>query len=631
MENFNIRDCISDPLINVTPSDTDVCYLNEMRKFIKSNIQQSLTKYLKDDFHIGYVGLTGHDLNYETNKKYILSSIDIDNNNNPTYFADITKNNKKIISDEIFDILICTEVLEHTKNPLDAIKELTRMTKKNGYLILSTPYNFRIHGPLPDNFRFTEWFYKDVLCDNFEILEMYALENNDRKLCPIDYFIVSKKKEKNNDNNIQKLKGIVFPSGSGVAVEVYESLKNHKDIELIFVNSEKNSQTKELFETKYTDCPLLTEQHNLINYVNDIMQKENIDFIIPATDMAHLFFSEHKSYFNNLKIITSDYATNKICINKLTTYNYFKNIINCPKIFYEKDFNDITYPVFLKPQIGYSSKGCHIIRNFEELLNNYNEKMCVLEYLPGKEYTVDCFSHNSKLLYCSPRERKLTKAGLSIITEFIDTDSELYNNIYDMALKINNNMNLIGGWFFQLKHDVNNKLSLLEVSTRIAGASSINRLKNVNLSMLSIYAHFNYPILITENKIKITNVTKIYKTYIDNDFIKLINNIYFDLDDTLIVNNNVNIDCINLIYKYKNTKNIYLISRHKNNIYDTLYKHNIHQNLFDNIIYVNNDEHKSTFIKDNSIVFDDSFKERKEILKNKNNVFVFDVDGTLFF
>ena len=625
MESFTIRDCISEPLLNVIPSDIDICYLEKMRQFIKNNIQQSLSKYLQNDFHIGYVGLTGHSLNYITDKKYILSSIDIDSTNNPTYHADITKNNKKIIPDEIFDILICTEVLEHTKDPLSAIKELTRIVKKSGYLILSTPYNFRIHGPLPDNFRFTEWFYKDILNDHFEILEMYALENEERKLCPINYFSISKKKEKHIDKIIQKIKGVVFPSGSSVAIEVYESLKYHEDIELLFINSEKVSQTKELFETKYIDCPFLNEKQKLIEYFNSIIEKENVDFIMPVTDMAHMFFSENKKYFNNVKIITSSYETNKICINKLSTYNYLSEFVTCPKIF--KDFTDLTYPVFLKPQIGYGSKGCIIIHNMEELLCKYNEDMCVLEYLTGKEFTVDCFTYNNKLLYCSPRERKLTKSGLSIITELVEKNSDLYNDVYQFALKINNNMDLIGGWFFQVKYNKNNELSLLEVSTRIAGASSINRLKNVNLSLLSVYAHLDYPIGIIENNIRTMNVTKIYKTYADSTFMKTIDNIYFDLDETLIVGKQVNIDCIQLIYKYKNNKNIYLITQHNYSISSTLDEYNIHQNLFDDIIHIN-EEKKSDYIKHNSIVFDGSFKEWGGL---EHNIYVFDADGLLFF
>lgn len=192
---FKLRNCLINPLVNVKPSEKDLIYLNEMRQFISNNLKIFLSNYIKENDNIGYIGLTGHIFEDNFNdKKFNLYTIDIDPNNNPTFLADITKNNESIIKNNMFDILICTEVLEHTKNPIDAIYELTRMLKPNGFLILSTPFNFRIHGPLPDNFRFTEWFYKDILSYNYNIIEMTSLEDIERELCPINYFIVSKKK-----------------------------------------------------------------------------------------------------------------------------------------------------------------------------------------------------------------------------------------------------------------------------------------------------------------------------------------------------------------------------------------------------------------------------------------------------
>jgi 2-polyprenyl-3-methyl-5-hydroxy-6-metoxy-1,4-benzoquinol methylase len=38
-----------------------------------------------------------------------------------------------------FDAIMCTEVFEHIINPRDAFTEFTRLLKKDGYLILTTP------------------------------------------------------------------------------------------------------------------------------------------------------------------------------------------------------------------------------------------------------------------------------------------------------------------------------------------------------------------------------------------------------------------------------------------------------------------------------------------------------------
>lgn len=623
--NFIERNCIKNPLINVTPSNIDNLYLKEMRKFIYLNLKENLQKYIFENCKIGYVGLTGYKLNELVDINFKLFTLDIDKDNNPDFLIDLTKDNSNVIADKFFDILICTEVLEHTENPINCIYELNRMLKNNGKLIISTPYNFRIHGPLPDNFRITEWFYKEHLKKlNYNILSFKALEDSERKLCPIDYFICAEKYNKT------KLKGIVFPSGSGVSIEIYEALKNHKDIDLLFINSVEVSQTSNLFKSKYVDAPSLNNRTEdiFIKYINNIINIEKVDFIIPTMDKAHYFLSKNKDSLL-CKVITSHFETNKICINKENTYNYLNSIIKCPKIF--EIHSNIEFPVFIKPKEGYSSQNCFKINNIEELNFYYNKNMLITEYLPGDEYTIDCFTNNNKLLYIFPRKRKLTKNGLSIITENINKNSDLFQMFLSYATQINNSLVFTGSWFFQIKMDNNGDITLLEISTRIAGASAINRINNVNLPLLSIYAVFNYPIKILENDLNRYTITKTYKSIICDNFMDNIDNIYIDLDDTLIINNNINYECISLIYKYINDKDIFLITRHKDNIYKTLKNNHIHIDLFSSIIHIKNNDNKYTYIKNNSLFFDDSFKERSSVINKENNIQVFDIDCISFF
>jgi 2-polyprenyl-3-methyl-5-hydroxy-6-metoxy-1,4-benzoquinol methylase len=190
---FIIRNCITSPLLNVTPSDIDNIIYNEMREFIESNVKNTIDSLELENKIVVDIGLTGHVKDALINKNINFETIDIVSNNNPTYICDITKNNSKIINDDRFDVTICTEVLEHTNNPILAIEELKRITKKGGYIIISTPYNFRIHGPLYDNFRISEWYYKNIFTTNYDIQVMKALELTERKLCPISYFMVIKK------------------------------------------------------------------------------------------------------------------------------------------------------------------------------------------------------------------------------------------------------------------------------------------------------------------------------------------------------------------------------------------------------------------------------------------------------
>jgi len=108
-----------------------------------------------------------------------------------TYTADITKYND-FLPDMSFDYIVCTEVLEHALQPFDAVLEMKRLLRSEGMLFISVPFNFRIHGPLPDCWRFTEHGLRTLLSD-FRILEMQTVETADRPLTPIHYKVVAQK------------------------------------------------------------------------------------------------------------------------------------------------------------------------------------------------------------------------------------------------------------------------------------------------------------------------------------------------------------------------------------------------------------------------------------------------------
>jgi len=128
-------------------------------------------------------------------KRFILNNIletgDIIDNNN-TYLADLTKEND--IPKERFDVIYCLEVLEHTFEPNDILNQLYKLLKKDGIIYISVPLQFRIHGPLPDCYRITEFGLKYLLEKNhFKIINFTALIDDERPAFPIHYTITCKK------------------------------------------------------------------------------------------------------------------------------------------------------------------------------------------------------------------------------------------------------------------------------------------------------------------------------------------------------------------------------------------------------------------------------------------------------
>src|SRR2546421_5389183 len=59
--------------------------------------------------------------------------------------------------DESFDSLVCTEVLEHTPDPLVALGEMWRVSKEGATLLITVPLSEHLHEEPYDFYRFTNY------------------------------------------------------------------------------------------------------------------------------------------------------------------------------------------------------------------------------------------------------------------------------------------------------------------------------------------------------------------------------------------------------------------------------------------------------------------------------------------
>lgn len=87
-----------------------------------------------DSFPGGNYGYFGKGNDYET--------LDYLERLHPTYVADIQDTK---LEPELFDLVICSQTLEHVYEPIKAIREIYRITKKGGYAIIDSPFTFPYH------------------------------------------------------------------------------------------------------------------------------------------------------------------------------------------------------------------------------------------------------------------------------------------------------------------------------------------------------------------------------------------------------------------------------------------------------------------------------------------------------
>jgi hypothetical protein len=361
---------------------------------------------------------------------------------------------------------------------------------------------------------------------------------------------------------------LILPCSTQIAVEQYFSLVYNKHFNLIGASHNKSDELFNVFITLQNT----TDSIKFIDEIKSIIKKYNIDIILPSHDEINTIL---KNDIDLSKLIPgSDTDIVNILRSKSLTYTTLNKFVEFRQ--YLPEFTIIDNK-FLKPDKGQGSKGTLYIK----------EPYLICEYLPGKEYTIDCFSDkNCNLIFCNSRHRKKIENGISELTEIIDSDEMI-----KIAQLINQFLSLKGYWFFQLKQDKNNNLKLMEIAPRIAGCSSINRLNGINLTALGLYQHLDIKV----NILKQNLVKEIHRK---NPKLNLdYNTIFVDYDDTFLYIEN--------ILKQIN-KEIIILTRHKNKI-NTHYK----------TIYVADTELKSSYIKKfdqyKSIFIDDSFKERYDV------------------
>jgi SAM-dependent methyltransferase len=185
------------------PSKFDNDTFEMARTHVNDFIERCASKIPHEGLRLLEVGPQARSEVQKMFHKSNIETLDIVPDYNPDIVGDLTKDNPHI-ADSTYDIISCLEVLEHTVNPFTAVAELRRILKHGGYLMLSAPLNWRIHGPAPDCWRFTEFGWK-VLLKDFDIIEIDKLNTPDRNLFPIKYNLLVKcDKTKNVDVHTMK-------------------------------------------------------------------------------------------------------------------------------------------------------------------------------------------------------------------------------------------------------------------------------------------------------------------------------------------------------------------------------------------------------------------------------------------
>ena len=419
----------------------------------------------------------------------------------------------------------------------------------------------------------------------------------------------------------EKYNVLIFPAGTEIAMEIRRSLKDSKFIRLFGATSVP-CHAEMLFEHCAT-VPTVDDPR-LIDALNMVTDEYGIDYIYPAHDDVLLTLTFHQEELR-AKVVTSTRSTVSVCRSKKKTYHMLEDRAYIPKTWLNvTDIPDEEYPVFVKPAVGQGSQGAEKIADRKHLYEKVSDgrDYVICEYLPGEEFTADCFTdRQGKLRYVGQRTRERVRSGIAVRSRFVIPPDE---EMVEIAMDLNEQFTFNGAWFFQLKRDRHGKLKLMEAAPRIAGTMGLSRNIGVNLPLLTMYNmwHMDVDVIMNDADLLLDrSFISRFETDIEYD------SVYVDFDDTLINDGKVNSFLIAFLYQaHDNGKRLILLTKHAGNIMDRLENHSINPLLFDSIISLKKSENKADYISGEAIFIDDSFSERKRV-KEKLDIPVFDVDA----
>ncbi len=408
---------------------------------------------------------------------------------------------------------------------------------------------------------------------------------------------------------------LVWPGGTEIGLEICHALGWCKEVQLNSAGSACANHGP--FAYARNHLLLSVREQNWLAQLVELVESEAITHIIPAHDDITLALAESAGHIP-AKVVTSPLKTCRIARSKRLTYRHLREVLPVPRVFASP--NEIErFPVFVKPDSGQGSEDAFLASTREELVFRLDQRpdSIVTNYLPGREYTVDCLSQRGRgPLFVGGRERVRTRAGISMSSHHVDRPE-----FAEYAQAVSSRLEFHGAWFFQLKEDDAGRLVLLEVAPRVAGTMAVHRVTGVNFPLLSLYESENAPLRILNGNWEVSADRSLITRYTHNiDF----ENVYVDLDDTLIVNGRLNLELVRLLYQFaEEGKRLLLVTKHQASPKATLSRHRLGE-LFDEIIHLTSAGNKADFITLKPCIFiDDSFSERLQVHR-VHNVLTFD-------
>lgn len=260
---------------------------------------------------------------------------------------------------------------------------------------------------------------------------------------------------------------LLTPGGTGMAITAIQALRHDGDHRIVTTDVDELSPGLHLADRGYL-VPRFDDPEYFPAII-DIVEREGVDVVFPAFDGILTEFSERRGDLESqgAKLAISPVETLRTTQDKWRTFQALEGTVPMPDSAVSLADVDPTADWFVKPRRGSGSEDAHGAVSGAELEFYFErvEDPVIQTYLPGPEYTVDCFPDpDGGVAACVPRHRHEITDGIS--TKVTVTR---YAELERIADRVADALDLVGPFFFQVREDTDGTPRLIEIGARLAG------------------------------------------------------------------------------------------------------------------------------------------------------------------
>lgn len=292
----------------------------------------------------------------------------------------------------------------------------------------------------------------------------------------------------------------------------------------LFVGDANENVVGQYLCRQFFHLPLATDK-NYADKIIALCKRHGLQVVLPLVSKELLPLTAAKDSFRRegIEVMVSSPDAISIANNKAATYKkLFASDIPVPPFEVARTLQQFIEaadklgfpqkPFCFKPSESNGSRGFRIVHNEldeSDLLFNHKPyqsyikyehaiailkskafpELLVSEYLPGKEYSVDCLAENGKAKLIVPRLRERMINGISVQGTFVNDQQ-----IIDYCKRIIELLGLHGNIGIQLKQNADGVPLLLEINPRVQGTIVAALGAGVNLPLLAIKQQLGMPI-----------------------------------------------------------------------------------------------------------------------------------------